>query len=562
MKPIYQFFTSTLLALLLAVNLISPAWAFGGFYVGGANGQIHNRTAQVIIARQGENTVLTMANDFQGNVKDFALVVPLPVAIQRGQVSVADQAILQKLDIFTQPRLVEYTDISPCINGNPNQIDRRHISVQGVRIENNFQAGEYSISVLSANDSEGLETWLRGAGYQLPRGASEVLRPYIRQQMKFLVAKVNLAEFNKNGGTLRPLQISYKSPKFMLPIRLGMLNSQGEQDLLIYLLSPRGRIEVVNYRNVEMPTNQEVPEFAKHDFRKFYNDTFQHSYEQAHKKVVFLEYAWNANHCDPCTTTPLNGEELRKAGVFWQGNGQTFITRLHLRYNRDRFPEDLVFQETSNQGLFQSRYNLHQTYRQEVRCGTEHRERYQRIIRDRQRRQADNAVRLTGRRRREIEAQMVLNSNRTPRNTPSRGRRDVKPVSNPTQNLTPESGNQPSQDRSNTSPASNPRRSQAPQPNSNRNPVRDNKPAAETESDSNRIRNPEPAAETDRGRKPETESDSNRGRNPEPAAETDRGRKPETESDSNRGRNPEPAAETDRGHKPETESDSNRGRGR
>ena len=45
--------------------------------------------------------------------------------------------------------------------------------------------------------------------------------------MRFFVAKVNLAEQAKLGFTyLRPLQVAYESPKFMLPIRLGMVNAE------------------------------------------------------------------------------------------------------------------------------------------------------------------------------------------------------------------------------------------------------------------------------------------------------------------------------------------------
>jgi hypothetical protein len=583
MKTIHQLFCSILLAFLLTMNSIAPAWAFGGFYVSGINKPVSNRTSQVIIARSGEDTVLTMATDFQGNVRDFALVVPVPGTIKPEQVGVADRAILQKLDTFTQPRLVEYIDTNPCIDRNPNQATRRHISLQGLTIENNFSAGEYNVSILSATDANNLETWLRGGGYQLPPGASELLKPYIRQQMKFLVAKVNLAEFNKNGGSLRPLQIAYRSPKFMLPIRLGMLNAQGDQDLVLYLLSARGRVEVTNYRTAEMPTNQEVPAFAKSNFSKFYNETFQNSYQQAGKKVVFLEHAWLTKHCDPCTTSPPSSTELRQAGVFWPDKGQTFITRLHLRYQRDRFPEDLIFQETNNQSLFQSRYISHQTYGQTIYCGRQRSDQYHRWVAERQHRQIANAVRLTGRRRAEIEAQTTATRNVTPTNTtPRRG-------------VPTGAGNRPNQSTNN--PATTLRRTPQPIPTNNLNPVRDQKPATATgrgrkpETSSGTRRDTEPATETDQDRKPETTSggrrdtepatETDRGRKPEsssggqrdtePAPEADRERKPETESSSrttettengNRGRNSEPASDNNRGRDPDSGTDSSRHRGR
>jgi hypothetical protein len=426
MKTIHHIFTSILLSLVFLIANIAPAWAFCGFYVGGANAQLFNKASQVIIARQNEKTVLTMANDFQGSVKDFALVVPVPVAIKKEQVNIGDPEIIKKLDNFSQPRLVEYFDQNPCptnvtVNAARQDalIDRRNTdsrfesaaraSALGVTVEDRFQTGEYNILILSAKDSNGLETWLRGSGYQLPRGASEVLRPYIRQQMKFFVAKVNLAEFNKTGSAfLRPLQIAYRSPKFMLPIRLGMLNAQGDQDLVVYLLSPKGRIQVANYRTVEVPTGQNIPEYIKKDFGKFYQSAFQKSYERANKKVAFLEYAWDVSNCDPCTTQPPSSEELKKAGVFWQseqsGSYQpTYITRLHVRYNRSTFPEDLVFQETSNRENFQGRYVLNHPYRGEVTCKAG--AGYKRSVKERQQKEVDNLISLTSWQRREIETQ-------------------------------------------------------------------------------------------------------------------------------------------------------------
>jgi hypothetical protein len=441
MHTLRQLLTSLALAALLTMTSIAPAWAFCGFYVGGANAQLFNKASQVIIARQDEKTVLTMANDFQGSVKDFALVVPVPVAIKKEQVNIGDPEIIKKLDTFSQPRLVEYFDRNPCQRilrrRTPNaptttnsaireEAESARAAALGVTIEDRFQTGEYTILILSAKDSNGLETWLRGSGYQLPRGASEVLRPYIRQEMKFFVAKVNLAEFNKTGSAfLRPLQIAYKSPKFMLPIRLGMLNAQGDQDLVVYLLSPKGRMEITNYRMVEVPTGQNIPEYIKKDFGKFYTAAFQKAYERANKKVAFLEYAWDVSNCDPCTTQPPSREELKKAGVFWQANedreasGQsTHITRLHLRYNRSTFPEDLVFQETSNRENFQGRYVMNHPYREPITCSAA--AEYYRSVQKRQTEEVNNLVNLTGWSRRDIEEQQMLYVE--PSRTPTSGR--------------------------------------------------------------------------------------------------------------------------------------------
>ncbi len=123
----------------------------------------------------------------------------------------------------------------------------------GVTIEASYTVGEYDILILSAKESGGLETWLRESGYRIPAGASSVLSSYIQQNMRFFVAKVNLKEQGKLGFSyLRPLQVAYESPKFMLPIRLGTVNADGAQELFVMTLTRKGRVETTNYRTVRL----------------------------------------------------------------------------------------------------------------------------------------------------------------------------------------------------------------------------------------------------------------------------------------------------------------------
>ncbi|MGD1897725.1 MAG: DUF2330 domain-containing protein [Phormidesmis sp.] len=394
-RPKAGMVVSSLLVLFF-FSFTQPAQAFCGFYVAKADTDLYNRASEVAIARDGNRTVLTMANDFQGSVSDFAMVVPVPTVIQQAQVSVAEPAVLKRLDDFSAPRMVEYFDSDPCQVMQAYRMERQlssrareemltpspaATSDLGVTVEEQFSVGEYDILILSAQESDGLETWLRQNDYRLPEGASAVLAPYIRQDMKFFVAKVNLEEFDESEfKQLRHLQIAYDSPRFMLPIRLGMLNADAAQDLVVYLLSPNGRAELTNYRTVNIPTDEELPLFVQKEFGSFYPQMFQRRYETEGKEVAFLEYAWDSRNCDPCSATPLTAEELRAAGAFWvnadtpnratttQKRNGAFITRLHVRYSRDKFPEDLIFQATGNQQLFQGRYVTRHPFDGNINC--------------------------------------------------------------------------------------------------------------------------------------------------------------------------------------------------
>src|ERR1700759_2940438 len=104
-------------AIVTAVALAAAApnaHAFCGFYVSGAGDQMFNNATQVVLMRSGTRTVLSMQNNYQGPVQDFAMVIPVPVVLHEGDVQTLDKAVLQKVDMMGAPRLVEYWEKDPC----------------------------------------------------------------------------------------------------------------------------------------------------------------------------------------------------------------------------------------------------------------------------------------------------------------------------------------------------------------------------------------------------------------------------------------------------------------
>ena len=420
---VLRFFTF-LCPIFLFLGIGNPAFGFCGFYVAQADTDLFNQASKVVIARDGERTVLTMINDYQGEASEFAMVIPVPTFLTREQINVGDMAAVDHLDAYTAPRLVEYFDSDPCAiqermlrlsmadsvpAPKAKKVQRQRAEELGVTIEASYTVGEYDILILSAEESDGLGTWLRENRYRVPDGASRILGSYLKQGMRFFVAKVNLEAQAESGfNNLRPLQIAFESRKFMLPIRLGTLNADGPQELFVFLLSRTGRIETTNYRTVRLPSGNEIPPYVKGNFGDFYRDMFARQVEKERMKTVFLEYAWDMSWCDPCAANPLSREQLRSLGVFWQNdvgiNGQggakgqardAYVTRLHLRYTADTFPEDLHFQETGDRSNFQGRYVLRHPWRGSAsQCGAA--ERYFDDLAERQEKEAQMLAHLTG----------------------------------------------------------------------------------------------------------------------------------------------------------------------
>ncbi len=402
------------------------ALAFCGFYVAKADTKLFNKASKVVIVRNGGRTVISMANDYRGEAKAFALVVPVPQVLAREQIHVTENAIIEHLDAYTAPRLVEYFDPDPCRPLRREMLRAVESPVAagaaagdkalGVTIEARYTVGEYDILILSAEESGGLQAWLTGNGYKLPAGAAPILGAYIAAGMKFFVARVNLEERGKLGFTyLRPLQIAFEAPRFMLPIRLGTLNADGPQELFVLTLTRKGRVETRNYRTVRMPSNVNVPIFVKEEFGDFYRALFDRQVKKEEGRAVFLEYAWDMGWCDPCAADPLSAAELRELGVFWitepaspsrrrARSRDVFVTRLHLRYDAQTFPDDLAFRETEDRANFQGRYVLRHPWTRPAKC--ERGQAYFKGLPQRHERQAQVLASLTGWPIAEIRAKM------------------------------------------------------------------------------------------------------------------------------------------------------------
>ena len=368
-----------LVSLLALVALPLEAAAFCGFFVSGADSKLYNNASQVVLMRKGQRTVLSMSNNYQGPPEDFAMVVPVPVVLQKEQVKTLDPNVFSRVDQLSAPRLVEYWEQDPCYVPPPRRYAVRSGVVYesaaapaslaaneyGVKVEAQFKAGEYEVVILSAEEADGLERWLVDHKYKIPGGAGEALAPYIKGGMKFFVAKVDAKEVKKNAHgqvVLSPLRFHYEEDQLRLPVRLGLLNANGKQDLLIYVLHPESRFEAANYTNVFIPSNLEVLDETRKDFGSFYAQLFDETLAAAGGRAVVTEYAWQAGSCDPCPVPPLQPSDIYTLGgdVFGEAKGegapdadrsQPFfgdastwvLTRLHTRYDQKTLSEDLIF---------------------------------------------------------------------------------------------------------------------------------------------------------------------------------------------------------------------------
>lgn len=414
------------------------AHAFCGFYVAKADAKLFNKSSKVVLARVGNETAVTMASDYEGEPNEFALVVPVPTFIKKEQINVVEPATVDHLDAYTAPRLVEYFDPDPCWLPQPVMAmaytTKQASAVpappapapyRGVKVEAQYDVAEYDVSILSAEESDGLINWLTDNGYKIPAGAEPVVRSYIKQKMHFFVAKVNVDRMQRLGRAfLRPLQVRYDTAKFMLPLRLGTVNANGPQDLIVFALSKRGRVEASNYRTVKVSSDVNVPLFVKGDFANVYRAAFDRAVGKENLRAVFVEYAWDMAWCDPCAADPMSEREMSELGATWSSNSESgntiairasvssgstnaYVTRLHVRYDAKSFPEDLMFIETADRENFQGRYIIQHPYEGKIGCAAG--ETYRTSLPTRFEQEARSLADLTGWPLKDIETRMAAN---------------------------------------------------------------------------------------------------------------------------------------------------------
>jgi hypothetical protein len=405
------------------LSLVAPrADAFCGFYVAPSDKPLVNDATTVALMREGSVTVMSMSNNYKGPAEDFAMVVPVPVVLSKESVKTLEHEVFKRLEELTAPRLVEYWEQDPCdypcADAKPGEGcgwgtgmgygsgSGRIGSGGSTVVLASFAVGEYDIVILGAQDSDDLEKWLTSHGYKIPKGAAAALAPYIREQMKFFVAKVDVKKVKRDAqgvAVLSPLRLQYESQEFRLPVRLGLLNAQAKQDLIVYVLSKGSRYEVANYPNAFIPTNLEVRDDVRNAFSPFYASLFDATIEKAGGKAVVTEYAWSTGSCDPCPTPPLTDIEVASLGgdALFQSasvNGKSGmrrgtrleITRLHTRYDGKTLTDDLVFraaepvtggrEETDDKGVlsktakpsssnnFQARYVIRHAWTGPIAC--------------------------------------------------------------------------------------------------------------------------------------------------------------------------------------------------
>jgi hypothetical protein len=322
------------------VTTASPAHALPGFIAGKGDTPRVSNSTQVVLLEKGDHTIVTVWADYEGPLDHFAIVLPVPADVELGDVKTLKRDAVDHLDEISAPRFHEFWEKDPCEPGEAEQEWERDLRVKDsaanflgagmpdvsggqklppemlLDFDAQFKDGEYTFSFVPEGQST--QAFLQKKGLSVPAGAKQRLGKYESGGMKLLVADVTASKVELGGARralLSPIRFATRQP-YVIPSTLGLANSAGQQELIIYVLHPDKRFEVKNYGNVYPPTNVTVDMAVKERMGEFYAGV--HDALLAKEPKSFLvEYAWpTIKHCgEPCPNAPIAIHELLSLGV-------------------------------------------------------------------------------------------------------------------------------------------------------------------------------------------------------------------------------------------------------
>ncbi|MBK7581005.1 MAG: DUF2330 domain-containing protein [Myxococcales bacterium] len=314
------------------------ARALPGFYVGKKASVGTAHATHIAVIPKGETTIVSVMPDYDGALDPFALVMPVPADVTADKIKTLKREFVDRLEMMTAPRFMEFWEMDPCDPGPLEQEWERSKLASAdtaflgggqvggekkvpkemlLTVEPDFKEGEYTMSLLGKDQTGDLAGFLKGKGYILTDQGAAAIKPYVEAGMNILVAEVDTKRVELVGGeraSLSPIRYSTQTAVTKFPEKLGLVNIDKKQETFIYVLSPDQRYEVKNYGNIFPPTNINVDFSVKERVGEFYA-AIHDMIQEKDPKAFLVEYAWPAEGCgQPCQNEPLLPHELLSLG--------------------------------------------------------------------------------------------------------------------------------------------------------------------------------------------------------------------------------------------------------
>ncbi len=299
-------------------------------------------TTHVVMMQHEDVSVVTIMADYEGPLEPFALVLPVPQDVSVSRLRSVKHEFISRVEEVSAPRFHEFWEKDPCVPGEPEQAWEEKIPVKGrgfltpqmlpppddsYAVSNEISVpekpifkgaeGEFRYTLLRPKGSSALRAWLEGKGYHPGAEQIAALEPWLGGHGQLLVAEVTVGHaelIDSQRLQLGGIRYWTQAPLEALPVRLGLTNLEGHQDLFIYMLHRQLGFRAKNYGNVMAATNVAIRSELASRLGVLYNALFDLS-AQKHPLSFVTEFAGSTAGCgEPCPNAPLELRELMTLG--------------------------------------------------------------------------------------------------------------------------------------------------------------------------------------------------------------------------------------------------------
>lgn len=223
---------AAVLAIVLLMIAATPVLADGCFLASDPTEDIYEPAQKAVILHEDGREDLILQVKYEGDVDEFAWVVPVPAY---PDVDVAQPEMFEELAYFTAVEAWE-TDggFFACLPASGG------LDVSEVDVWEEDSVGIYEYAILSAADPQALVDWLNANGYPFPEEGAETIDHYVDKGWYFVALRINAAEAAEGlaEGTVQPLRLSFDSDDIVYPLKITSLSSDS-CEVLLYVFSDK-----------------------------------------------------------------------------------------------------------------------------------------------------------------------------------------------------------------------------------------------------------------------------------------------------------------------------------
>ena len=356
--------------LLLAPGMSRPARACGGFWCS-QQAPVNQADEQIIFIDHPDDTVTAIIQiRYVGPSERFAWLIPIA---GDPEVAVSSNIAFQRLEPATAPsyslrRSVEGVCKLPppqlptgfaaqnAAGPVPSSRGASSMNAPPISVVSQGSVGPYDYTTISVdptlpNPADAAIEWFGDEGYDLSGVDAQLLGPYLAEGLNLLAFKLTKGS-DAQTGSIRPVMLTYKSSRPMIPIRPTAVAAQDDMGVLVWVA---GATQAVpdNYKSLVL--NEALINWFS--WRATYDDVVTAAADEADGQGFVTEFATPTQNVPAAVYTPADEQQWQQLSQASYDSPTQGVQRAFALYSRfDGWTEAIEKSVTLPVGITANQY--------------------------------------------------------------------------------------------------------------------------------------------------------------------------------------------------------------